>query len=175
MLDREPYAGLPQLPEFTLTSDDVAENQPLALDQASGAMGIEGGKDIAPHLSWSGAPEGTKSYVVTCFDPDAPTPSGFWHLSVSNIPADVTELPNGWASQAIDGAVKHLNDGGNREFTGAAPPPGHGAHRYIFCVTAVDTEKLDVDESASPAVVNFNLFFHGIGRAFLTGTYEVTA
>ncbi|MDN5617272.1 MAG: YbhB/YbcL family Raf kinase inhibitor-like protein, partial [Kocuria sp.] len=93
MLDREPYAGLPQLPEFTLTSDDVAENQPLALDQASGAMGIEGGKDIAPHLSWSGAPEGTKSYVVTCFDPDAPTPSGFWHLCVSNIPADVTELP----------------------------------------------------------------------------------
>ncbi|WP_129656763.1 YbhB/YbcL family Raf kinase inhibitor-like protein [Rothia halotolerans] len=175
MLNRSPYADLPELPEFTLTSEDARDGEPLALPHASAVMGIEGGEDLAPQLAWSGAPEGTKSYVVTCFDPDAPTPSGFWHACVSNIPASVTELPTGWASREIEGAVKHLNDGGNREFTGAAPPPGHGAHRYIFCVTAVDVEELEVDESASPAVVNFNLFFHGIGRAFLTPTYEVAA
>lgn len=173
MLDREPYAGLPDLPLFELTSEDVADGEPMAQEFASGAMGVEGGQDVSPQLSWSGAPEGTKSYVITCFDPDAPTPSGFWHLCVSNVPASVTSLDRGWAAREIEGAVKHLNDGGNREFTGAAPPPGDGPHRYIFCVTAVDTEELDVDESASPAVVNFNLFFHGIGRAFLTPTFEV--
>ncbi|MCP3425692.1 YbhB/YbcL family Raf kinase inhibitor-like protein [Rothia sp. AR01] len=175
MLNRSPYADLPDLPEFTLTSEDVRDGEPLALPHASAAMGIEGGEDLAPQLSWSGAPEGTKSYVVTCFDPDAPTPSGFWHTCVSNVPASVTELPTGWASGEIGGAVRHLNDGGTRAFTGAAPPPGHGAHRYIFCVTAVDVEELEVDEDASPAVVNFNLFFHGLGRAFLTPTYGVSA
>ena len=69
--------------------------------------------------------------------------------------------------------MKHRNDGGTDEFVGAAPPEGHGAHRYILCVTAVDVAELDVDENASPAVVNFNLFFHGIARAFLTPVYEV--
>ena len=174
MLDRHPYSVLPDLPTFTLTSTDVTDGQPMGLPHASGAMGIEGGQDIAPQLSWTGAPEGTKSYVVTCFDPDAPTPSGFWHACVSNLPAETTELPTDWArGEVAEGALKHLNDGGNRDFTGAAPPPGHGAHRYIFCVTAVDVEQLDLDEDASPAVVNFNLFFHGIARAFLTPTYEV--
>lgn len=174
MLNREPYADLPELPTFQLTSTDITEGQPLPEAQATGAP--EG--DEAPQLAWSGAPEGTKSYVVTCFDPDAPTPSGFWHLCVSNIPASVTELPTGWAAEDFTGelaqGIKHLNDGGNRAFTGATPPPGHGPHRYIFCVTAVDVEELEVDEDASPAVVNFNLFFHGIARAFLTATYEAT-
>lgn len=175
MLDREPYRDLPDLPEFELTSQDVAEGETMGLEFLSGAMGVEGGQDIAPQLSWSGAPEGTKSYVVSCFDPDAPTPSGFWHLCVSNIPAGVTSLDRDWASgEVAQGAIKHLNDGGNRDYTGAAPPAGHGAHRYIFCVTAVDVEALDVDEDSTPAVVYFNLFTHGIGRALLTPVHEVS-
>ena len=175
MHDRHPYSDLPELPTFTVTSTDVAEGESMNTPQVSGIMGAGGG-DVSPQLSWSGAPEGTKSYAVSCFDPDAPTPSGFWHWCVSNIPAEVTSLPRDWASGEIaDGVIKHLNDGGNRDFTGAAPPAGHGAHRYIFCVTAVDTEQLEIDESASPAVVNFQLFFHGIARAFLTPTFEVPA
>ena len=159
MLNREPYADLPDLPTFTLASADITEGETLPRAQVSGIMGA-GGEDVSPQLSWSGFPAETKSFVVTCFDPDAPTPSGFWHWVASNIPASVT------------GALGHLNDGGTRSFVGAAPPAGHGPHRYIFCVTAVDVEKLDIDENASPAVVNFNLFFHGIARAFLTATYE---
>ncbi|MGV3103935.1 YbhB/YbcL family Raf kinase inhibitor-like protein [Rothia sp. 32237D007AR] len=171
MLNRQPYADLPELPTFTLTSTDISEGQTLPRAQVSGTMGA-GGQDLSPQLSWEGFPAETKSFVVTCFDPDAPTPSGFWHWTVSNIPATVTELPTGAASNLPSGALAHLNDGGTREFLGAAPPAGHGPHRYIFCVTAVDVEKLDLDEDASCAVVNFNLFSHGIARAFLTATYE---
>lgn len=171
MLDRQPYADLPDLPAFALTSEDIADGSPLARAQVSGIMGA-GGEDVSPQLSWSGAPEGTKSYVVTVFDPDAPTPSGFWHWCLSNIPADVSSLERGAASSPPAGSVRHRNDGGTDEYVGAAPPSGHGPHRYIVCVTAVDVERLEVDADASPAVVNFQLFFHGIGRALLTGTHE---
>lgn len=171
MLNREPYADLPELPTFTLTSADITEGETLPKAQVSGVMGA-GGQDVSPQLAWSGFPQETKSFVVTCFDPDAPTPSGFWHWAVSNIPVSVTELATGAADDLPDGAIGHLNDGGTRGFLGAAPPAGHGPHRYIFCVTAVDVEKLDIDEGSTPAVVNFNLFFHGIARAFLTVTYE---
>lgn len=172
MLDRQPYLDLHELPQFELTSEDV-EDGALASDwMLSKAFGIERGEDTNPQLSWAGFPEETKSFVVTCYDPDAPTPSGFWHYCVSNIPATVTSIARGGADNPGEGALVHQNDGGSHGFLGFAPPAGHGTHRYIFCITAVDVEKLDVDENATPAVVNFQLFEHGIGRAFLTVLHE---
>lgn len=168
MLDRDPYAGLPELPSFDVTSTDITDGEPLGKDQVSSSLG---GGDVSPQLWWDGAPEGTKSYVVTAFDPDAPTPSGYWHWALSNIPADVNSLEAGAAQNPPAGTTRHLTDGGSEGFEGAAPPAGHGPHRYIFCVTAVDVEHLDV-EGASPAVLNFNLFSHGIARALITGTHE---
>ena len=170
-MSRDPYAELPELPAFTLTSTDVAEGRTLPRAQVSGIMGA-GGQDVSPQLAWSGAPEGTRSYVVTMYDPDAPTPSGFWHWCLSNIPASVTELAAGAASNPPEAAVKHRNDGGTDEYLGAAPPQGHGPHRYVLCVTAVDVDALEVDADTSPAAVNFNLFTHGIARALLTPVYE---
>lgn len=171
MLNRHPYADLPPLPTFTLESQDLSPDGPLGQAQVSGLFGY-GGQDLSPQLSWSGFPAETKSFVLTCFDPDAPTPSGFWHWTVSNIPANVTSLEAGAADRLPAGAQTHRNDAGTLGFVGAAPPAGHGPHRYIFCVTALDVEALDLDEGASPALVNFNLFFHGIARAFLTGIHE---
>lgn len=167
-----PYDALPQVPSFTVTSADITEGQPLANDQVSGVFGA-GGKDISPQLSWSGFPEGTQSFAVTVYDPDAPTASGFWHWAVANIPASVTELDAGAGSEGGTlpaGAVTLRNDGGFPGFVGAAPPQGHGPHRYFVVVHAVDVPELEVGPDAAPAYLGFNLFFHTLGRATLIGT-----
>ncbi|MEV2276617.1 YbhB/YbcL family Raf kinase inhibitor-like protein [Nocardiopsis sp. NPDC049922] len=168
-----PYDFLPELPSFTLTSDDVADGKTMPMPQVSGIMGA-GGADASPHLSWSGFPEGTRSFAVTCFDPDAPTASGFWHWSVCDIPVDVTELATGAGdgSGLPESAVTVRNDAGSHRYVGAAPPPGHGPHRYMFAVHAVDVPRLGVDASTSPAVVGFNLFAHSLARAVITPVYE---
>lgn len=149
---------------FILTSNDFKDGDvlPDAQVQAKG--------NRSPHLAWSGAPEGTKSFAVTLFDPDAPTGSGFWHWTVANIPADVSEIPAG--GPVPKASVEGRTDYGSPGFGGAAPPPGHGPHRYIFTVFAVDTETLDVTPDNSGAVFGFNLHFHTLARASITATYE---
>jgi phosphatidylethanolamine-binding protein (PEBP) family uncharacterized protein len=87
-----------------------------------------------------------------------------------DIPVSVTSLPTGAEPPA--GAKLLKNDAGFAGYLGAAPPPGHGNHRYIFCVTALPVEKLPIDESTTPAVSHFNMFGAGVlGRAFLTATF----
>ena len=162
-----PYDLLPETATFTVTSDDVTDGAPLKDDQVA-ALG-----NTSPQLSWSGAPEGTQSYVVTCFDPDAPTPSGFWHWCLVDIPADVTSLDAGAASGSLPGGAFHVrNDGGEAGFMGAAPPEGDQVHRYFFVVHAVKDDSLGVDADASNAVVSFNLAFKTLGRAIIHGTYQ---
>lgn len=173
----DPYAALPQVPAFTVTSADVTDGAPFANDQVSGVFG-SGGKDISPQLSWSGFPAETKSFAVTVFDPDAPTASGFWHWAVANIPVSVTSLPTGAGSEGGTlpaGAVQLRNDGAFPGFVGASPPAGHGYHRYFIVVHAVDVETLDVDANATPAYLGFNLFFHTLGRARIVATYDEPA
>jgi hypothetical protein len=149
---------------FTLTSTDFNDGGTLpdAQVQAKG--------NTSPHLAWSGAPEGTKSFAITCYDPDAPTGSGFWHWTVANIPADVSEIPAGGPVPA--GAVEGRTDYGEPGFGGAAPPPGHGPHRYIFTVFAVGADKLDVTPEDSGAKYGFNLHFHTLAKASITATHE---
>ncbi|HJQ44618.1 MAG TPA: YbhB/YbcL family Raf kinase inhibitor-like protein, partial [Jatrophihabitantaceae bacterium] len=131
-------------------------------------------EDVSPHLAWSGAPEGTQSYAVTVYDPDAPTASGFWHWAVFNLPADVTELASGASTSLPDGAVQLKNDGGVAGYIGAAPPPGHGTHHYWTVVHAVDVPSLDIPAEGSCAFLGFNLFSHTLARAVLVPTYEVS-
>jgi hypothetical protein len=149
---------------FTLTSTDITDGGILPDGQ------VQAKGNTSPHLKWSGAPEGTKSFAITCYDPDAPTGSGFWHWTVANIPADVSEIPAG--GPLPSGAVEGRTDFGEPGFGGAAPPPGHGPHRYIFTVFAVDTERLDVTPEDSGAKYGFNLHFHTLARASITATYE---
>ncbi|MFE4552920.1 YbhB/YbcL family Raf kinase inhibitor-like protein [Streptomyces sp. NPDC056785] len=168
-----PHDFHPPVPAFTVTSEDVASGAVLKDTQVYAAG------NTSPQLSWEGFPAGTKSFAVTCFDPDAPTGSGFWHWVVFDIPASVTELVTGAGSGTFEGlpegAVHVRNDYGTRDFGGAAPPAGDPAHRYLFTVYAVDQEKLGPDAEASPAYVGFNLRFHTLARAHLIGEYAAPA
>lgn len=172
-MSTSPYDNLPKLPTFTLTSESVTDGQPLANDQVSGIMGA-GGADVSPQLSWSGFPAETKSFAVTVYDPDAPTASGFWHWAVADLPASVTELSAG-AGDGGDlpgGAVTLTNDASLKRYLGAAPPAGHGPHRYYIAVHALPVESLELPEGATPAYLGFNLFGQAIARAVIHGTYE---
>jgi Raf kinase inhibitor-like YbhB/YbcL family protein len=172
---RSPFEGLPDAPNFTVTSSDVTDGGTLPQPHVSGVMGA-GGEDRSPQLSWSGFPDGTQSFAVTCYDPDAPTLSGFWHWAVFNIPGSVTELPAGAGDSGSlslpGGAVTLRNDAGLAQYVGAAPPSGHGVHHYQFVVHALDTASLDVDPSSTPAFLVFNMLAHTLGRGALTALYE---
>jgi Raf kinase inhibitor-like YbhB/YbcL family protein len=162
-----PYDLLPRVPSFTLESNDVKDGEPL---NPEFARSRRGDPDISPELHWSGFPVETKSFAVTCFDPDAPTGSGFWHWLVVGLPPNITELPRGAGvgGGLPDGAFHVRNDFGERGYGGAAPPKEDRAHRYVFAVHALDVQRLDVTEDATPAIVGFNLTVHTLARAAIS-------
>lgn len=172
-----PYDFLPPVPSFTLESTDVADGQQMSDAQVFDGWGMTG-QNISPQLSWRGAPAETRSFAVTCYDPDAPTGSGFWHMVLLDVPGSVTELATGAVSGDLRGlpagAFCVRNDYGVKAFGGAAPPKGDPPHRYVFAVHALDVEDLasqDVDSNVSPAVAGFNVAAHTIARAVLIPVY----
>jgi Raf kinase inhibitor-like YbhB/YbcL family protein len=166
----DPYELLPKVPSFTLESTDIKSKAPIEEDHAYA------GGNRSPQLSWRGAPAGTKSYAVTCFDPDAPTPSGFWHWVVVDVPGSISSLPAGAGSKGgpglPSGAFQCRNDYGSADYGGPAPPKGDRPHRYYFAVHALDVERLGVDASSSPAAVSFTMLGHILARGLLVGTYQ---
>lgn len=164
-----PYELLPAVPVFEVTSNDLKDGAAMP-DQHT----AEGGND-SPHLAWRGFPPETKSFAVTCFDPDAPTPAGFWHWTVIDLDSETTELPQGAGQSdlSLEGAAFHLrHDGGDHAYTGAAPPKGDVPHRYIFAVHALDTESLEIDDDTTATAAAFTMLFHTIARGYLTVTYR---
>src|SRR6266849_1422354 len=162
---------------FTVTSNSFKDGDYLAkahILSAEFGFGSDG-DNKSPHLAWSGAPAGTKSFAVTCYAPDAPTGSGFWHWLVVNIPANVSELAAGAGSASGKlpaGALQTRTDFGAPGYGGPCPPEGDHPHRYMFTVFAVKTDKLDVKADASAAVVGFNLHFNTLARAEIMGLFK---
>ena len=150
--------------DFTLTSPDIAEGQQLSPDFVFEGFGCEGG-NVAPTLAWSGAPEGTESFAITVYDPDAPTGSGWWHWFTFNIPSDVTELVSGDVS-----GVQLSNDYGAEGFGGACPPPGE-VHRYEFTVHALGAT-LEIDGSVSNALAGFMVNANSLASSTITAVYN---
>lgn len=160
-----------------VSSTSFKDGDYLSMDHAmasSYGFGCSGGNQ-SPQLAWSGAPDGTRSFAVTCFDPDAPTGSGFWHWVVANIPASVSELPldagNPASGKLPAGAVTLRNDAGTNAYAGPCPPQGDHPHRYYFTVFAVGGE-LQVNEQTSPAVCGFQLHFNTLAKAEIVGLFK---
>ncbi|RFA16139.1 hypothetical protein B7R22_04210 [Subtercola boreus] len=170
-----PYDQIVDVPTFTLTSADVLDGEKLPTPQVSGIFGA-GGSDTSPQLSWSGFPEGTKSFAITVYDPLAPTGAGFWHWAVVDIPVTTTSLPTGAGDESgaslPAGAFQLKNDASLARFLGAAPPAGSGKHPYHIGVHALDVETLGIDAGATPAFLGFNMSGHTLARAVITPWWE---
>jgi Raf kinase inhibitor-like YbhB/YbcL family protein len=163
---------------FTVRSDSFKDGDYLAKDHILSAdygFGCEGGNK-SPHLAWSGAPSDTKSFAVTCFDPDAPTGSGFWHWLVVNIPPDVTELAldagNPKVGKLPREALQTRTDFGAPGYGGPCPPPADHPHRYLFTVFAVGADSLPVTADTSAAIIGFQLNFNTLAKAAIMGLYK---
>jgi Raf kinase inhibitor-like YbhB/YbcL family protein len=166
-----PYDFMPEVPSFQVRSDDVTDGEQMSERHVYNGFGMSG-ENRSPHLAWSGFPAETRGFAVTCFDPDAPTGSGFWHWVVLGLPASVTGLAPGANCDGLpEGAFCVRNDYGEKDFGGAAPPKGDPPHRYVFAVHALDTDSLDVDSDVTPAVAGFNLRFHTIARGMIIPVY----
>jgi Raf kinase inhibitor-like YbhB/YbcL family protein len=160
--------------DFRIWSKTVKPDATVPMEHVFDGWGCTG-KNVSPELEWAGAPAGTKSLALTCYDPDAPTGSGFWHWQIFNLPASTTRLEAGAgdprSGKAPKGAVQGRNDYGNVGYGGPCPPPGHGAHRYVFTLFALGVEKLDLDATASAAVIGFNLNANVIATASFTAKF----
>jgi len=161
--------------EFTLTSPQISGGGMLAMEQVFNGFGCSG-DNISPQLIWSGEPDGTKSFAVTVYDPDAPTGSGWWHWIVFNIPASVHSLAKNSGNTQTGllpaGAVQSRTDFGKPGYGGACPPEKDGPHQYIFTLWALDTDTFSLDEQASGAMVGFFLHQHQIDHAVLTAVFD---
>ncbi len=167
-------ATVVQAGAFTLSSPTIKPDSFLTQKQVFNGFGCNG-KNQSPALQWTDVPEGTKSFAITVYDPDAPTGSGWWHWVVYNIPADVTKLAAGagepTGKHLPSGAIQGRTDFGTHAFGGACPPQGDTPHRYIFTVHALSTEKIDVPSDASAAFVGFMIHANTLGKASFTAKY----
>jgi Raf kinase inhibitor-like YbhB/YbcL family protein len=154
--------------DFTVTSPQIKDGEIMPMEQVLNGFGCTGA-NISPELNWENEPEGTKSYAVTVYDPDAPTGSGWWHWIAFNIPASATGLPtNASVNPEASNMTQSRTDFGTSGYGGACPPEGDTPHRYQFQVWALDTDRIDLDPQASGAMVGYFLNMHKLVKAELT-------
>ncbi|WP_299263199.1 YbhB/YbcL family Raf kinase inhibitor-like protein [uncultured Psychrosphaera sp.] len=160
---------------LTLISNDIAQDKFMDKNQEFNGFGCSG-DDLSPHLKWSNAPKGTKSFAITAYDPDAPTGSGWWHWQIINIPTNVMEISAGIGSvnskHLPKGSSQIQNDYGIEGFGGACPPQGHGQHRYRFTVHALSVEKLELPSNASGALTGYMINANTIESSTIQSLYE---
>jgi hypothetical protein len=160
---------------FTLKTSSFDPSKTLPNKFVFNSSGCSG-DNVSPELEWTGAPKATKSFAITVFDPDAPTDKGWWHWTVANIPADVTTIEEGASNnnKLPMGAVEGKTDFGTSGYGGACPPPGHKAHRYIFTVYALKTDRINIDKNTSGEAIDNQINANAIAKASFTVKYGRT-
>ncbi|MCL2454237.1 MAG: YbhB/YbcL family Raf kinase inhibitor-like protein [Micrococcales bacterium] len=166
----DPYASLPQVPAFELRSDTFTDGARVPDETTNTPLGT----NLSPHLAWSGFPEETRSFAVTCFDLEGP--SGWWHWTLLDVPATITELAAGAGALGSDllpsTVVTLRGDDGIAGYVGAAPTPSDQVHRYVYAVHALDLPEMGLEPDTMPGAANSALVPHTIARALLVGTYQ---
>ena len=160
---------------FTLTSKNLGGEATLK-EEFNGFGCI--GKNESPQLSWKNAPEGTRSFAITMYDPDAPTGSGWWHWVVFDIPTSTTELVANAGDIKLDltpeGTIQSITNYGSQGYGGPCPPQGHGLHQYIITVYALKTDTLGLNKNTNPAIVGYYLWNNTLAKASLITYYKKT-
>jgi Raf kinase inhibitor-like YbhB/YbcL family protein len=160
---------------FVLSSPDARLAARVPEEYTANVFGCTGA-NMSPPLQWSGTPAGTKSFVLTVFDPDVPeTGSGWWHWVVYDLPADVKGLPKGAGaehSSALPGGTQQgRTDLGKDAYHGPCPDKGQPPHHYTFTIYALSVEKLDVPPEASGAMVTSTAKENVLGKAVFVARY----
>lgn len=153
---------------LTVTSTAFANGATMPTAEAVTGCG---GSNVSPDLTWSGAPANTQSFVITEFDPDAPTGAGFWHWTLFNVPATVTSIAGGAGTNPPSG-TSGLNDYGSLGYGGPCPPVGDGIHHYHFTISALDTTLTGMPPSTTGAYLTFNMRGHIIAQGTYLGLYS---
>ncbi len=158
---------------FTLKSNEISGQS--TKKQEFNGFGCSG-ENVSPQLSWANAPEGTKSYAITMYDPDAPTGSGFWHWVVFDIPSNINELVSKAGNVSLNlapkGTIQSKTDYGTNGYGGPCPPMGHGFHQYIFTIHALKVDKLGLDANTNPAIVGFYLWQNTLAKSSIVMYYN---
>ncbi len=162
------------LNDFQLNSSDIAKDEFIAKDHVFNSFGCDG-ENISPQLSWKNPPEGTKSFALTVYDPDAPTGSGWWHWVVLNIPKHHDNLARGFGDKEefrLKNDITQIkNDYGTYTYGGPCPPKGDKPHRYIFTIHALKTSKIMLNRSDSAAKAGFMINANSIGTASFSAKF----
>ncbi len=154
---------------LNVASSSFAEGLTIGMDFVFTGCG---GKNQSPQLSWSGAPTGTKSFAITCFDPDAPTGCGYWHWLTFDIPVSTTNIDAGAGTDKSPGGGSGTNDFSVSSYCGPCPPKGDVPHRYVFTVYALDADSIGADESTTGATLIFKMRGHVLATGATTGFFS---
>jgi Raf kinase inhibitor-like YbhB/YbcL family protein len=149
-----------------LSSPEIHEGAPIAKEQVYTRCG---GQNISPALSWSGAPDATRSFAITALDLSV-NPNGWSHWIVVGLPAGTRSLGKGAALPS--GARAVTTDFGDAAYAGPCPPAGSGVHRYQFTAWALRTPAPQFPANATANDIAVVLDRTSLGKASITGTYQ---
>lgn len=158
---------------FTVESEQFQPGKTMPQSIIYQGFGCQG-DNMSPQLSWHNAPKETKSYVVTVFDPDAPTGVGWWHWTVFNIPANAEGLALNAANSSNKlppGSIQGYTDFGTQGYGGACPPVGDQPHDYILSVYALDVAQILADQTTTGAKLAFVIKDHILAKATITAKH----
>jgi Raf kinase inhibitor-like YbhB/YbcL family protein len=161
--------------KFVLSSPDAKLAISVPEIYTANVFGCHGGNQ-SPEFHWSGAPAGTKSFVITLFDGDVhDTPSGWWHWVLYDVPANLDKLPMGAGAEHSAllpaGALEGRTDLGTDAYHGPCPGKGEPPHHYLFTIYALSVEKLAVAPDSSGSMVTSAAQEHLLGKAVFVAHY----